>query len=310
MDRREFLKKAALAGVAGTGILKAMGEGTAVAAAGPGAVVNNSSDLIVAQGGEPAALLAAALKAYGGLGKLVKPGNTVMIKANFSWNGPPERACNTNPDLLYALVKACKSAGAKKVVVADLAIDYYAMALQNSGIEKAVKAAGGEIKNFSAYDEKASPLFKVQNGPLKGYVFFAEALRADCLINVPIAKSHFATPMTCALKSVMGLTPQRNSVHYDPIGLEKAIVEMNKIVKYHLHLIDAYRVLKTNGPQGPGEVFLAKQLILTHDPVAGDTYAAGLLGLDPRKVPHIQGAATAGLGAADPGKVKITRVNV
>ena len=88
MDRREFLKKAALAGVAGTGILKAMGVGAAVAAAGSSATAAKTSDLIVAQGGEPAALLAAALKAYGGLGKLIKPGSTVMIKANFSWNRP------------------------------------------------------------------------------------------------------------------------------------------------------------------------------------------------------------------------------
>lgn len=310
MDRREFLRKAALAGVAGAGMLKAMGTGTTVAAAGSTAAAKKASDLIVAQGGEPEALLATALKAYGGLGKLIKSGGTVMIKANFSWNGEPERACNTNPDLLSALVKACKQAGAKRVVVADLAIDYYEMTLRTSGIEKAVKAAGGEIKNFNIYDQNSSPWFNVQSGPLKGYVIFAEALRADCLINVPIAKSHFATPMTCALKNVMGLTPHRNRMHSDEIGLENAIVEMNKIVKYHLHLIDAYRVLKTNGPQGPGEVFLAKQLILTHDPVAGDTYAAGLLGLDPKNVPHIQGAAKAGLGVADLGKVKITKVQV
>lgn len=106
----------------------------------------------------------------------------------------------------------------------------------------------------------------------------------------------------------MGLTPRHGMIHTESIGLEQTIVELNKFVKYHLHLIDAYRVLKTNGPQGPGEVFLAKQLILTHDPVAGDAYAAGLIGLDPKSVPHIQEAAKARLGVADLSKVKIVKV--
>ncbi len=106
MNRREFVKKTALVGVAGICLAGSLDGMTAA---------DPQPELIVAQGGEPEELLKAALTAFGGLGKLVKPGMTVMVKANFSWYGPPEKACDTNPDLLAALVKVCLKAGARRV---------------------------------------------------------------------------------------------------------------------------------------------------------------------------------------------------
>jgi uncharacterized protein (DUF362 family) len=292
MNRREFLKKATIAGVAGIGAVKSLGDFTVDAAA------ESRPELIIAQGGEPEQLLQTALATYGGLGKLIKPGSTVIIKANFSWNGPPKQACNTNPDLLAALVRVCKKAGAKRVKVVDLAIDYFDMTLENSGIQKAVKSAGGEIDALF----KAATT-EINSGVLKKFSVYEMALHADCLINVPILKHHYVTQMTNALKSYMGLSPDRFRMHM--VGIDKAIVDLAKAIKPHLHIIDAYRILKDSGPQGPGTVATPKQLILTHDPVAADAYGASLLDLMPS---YLKMAAEAGLGQMDLKKVNITKV--
>jgi uncharacterized protein (DUF362 family) len=299
LNRREFLKKATLAGVAGMGVVKSLSD-PILAATG-----QYESEIIVAYGGEPEELLQTALKTYGGLEKLIKPESTVVIKTNFTWYGPPERACNTNPDLLSALVKACKKAGAKKVRVIDLTIEPYAMCLKISGIKKAVESAGGEVQNLDLIDINNPPLVKRNSGILKNFPIYAEALNAECLINVPILKHHGTTMISGSLKSLMGLTPSRDKMH--AVGVDQAIVDLAKIIKPHLHIIDAYRILKTRGPQGPGDVAVAKQLIITHDPVAGDTYGASLLGVTPD---HLKLAAEAGLGCNDLSKIKITKVNV
>lgn len=290
MNRRDFVKKASIAGIAGAGVIQSLDKLT-VAAAG-------QSELIIAQGGEPSTLLQAALKTYGGLGKIVKPGSVVSIKANFSWNRKPEQAACNNPDFLAALVKECKKAGAKKVRVIDLSIDYAMMSMETSGIKKAVEAVGGEVVNL----DRAKTVF-ANSGILKKFSVYEEALKADCLINVPILKSHFVTQMTCALKNYMGLTPDRDLMH--SLGTDQAIVDLAKLIKPHLHIVDAYRILKTNGPQGPGEVATLKQLIITHDPVAADAYGASLLGVKPV---FLKLAADNGLGCADLTKVKMTRV--
>lgn len=297
MDRREFIKKSALAGVAGIGLVKALSDlNPAAAAAQP--------ELIVAEGGEPAALLAAALRAYGGFDKLIKPGGTVVIKTNFSWNGPPERACCTNPDLLAALVKACLKAGAKKVQVVDLSIDYSGMTMESSGIAKAVKAAGGEV-----FDLSGKNTVNKNSGILREFPVYTDPLKADCLLNVPILKAHFVTAMTGALKNYMGLTPDRGGMH--ALGTDQAIVDLAKVIKPNLHIVDAYRILMANGPQGgnPQDVAMPKQLVLSHDPVAADAYGAQLLKCKPLPN-HVKLAAEAGLGTADLNKVKIRRIKV
>ncbi|HYH05093.1 MAG TPA: DUF362 domain-containing protein [Bacillota bacterium] len=293
MERREFIKKATVAGIAGLGALNGVA-GMNVATAETAA-----SEIIVAHGGEPEALLKAGLEAYGGLKKIVKPGMTVVIKANFSWVGPPEQGCNNNPDLLVALIKACQTAGAKKVRVVDIPIQPAQMCLEKSGIRKAVQQAGGEIVVL----DHGSPMTEKDVGELGLFKICNEALKAECLINVPILKHHRVTEMTGALKNMMGLSPFRGKMH--GFGIHQTIADLAKAIKPDLHIIDAYRVLKTNGPAGPGETALLKQLIITNDPVAGDTYGASLLGVE---VPYIKLAAKGGLGVDDLKKIKVTKV--
>ena len=295
MNRREFLRQAALVG-AGAYAAGALGGHEILAAAA-------QPDLIVAEGGRPEALLQAALKSYGGLGQIVKPGKTVVIKANFSWNRPPEQAATTNPDLLVALVRACLAAGARKVRVVDLAIEPAEMCLNTSGIKRAVQAAGGEVQDLNLEQPRVPRLTIVNSGVLKKLPVYVEALEADCLINVPILKHHRVTSMTGALKNLMGFTPLRADMH--AAGIDQAIVDLAGLIKPHLHLIDAYRVMTTFGPQGPGTVETPKQLILTRDPLAGDVYGADLLKLDPF---YLKLAAKAGLGRSDLKDLRILRV--
>jgi len=228
--------------------------------------------------------------------------SAVFIKANFSFNGPPEQACSTNPDLLGALVKTCRSAGARKVMVGDLTLDPAIMTLQTSGIRKAVTAAGGEVVDLKPW--------KTMKKPMKIIEFlevYPDVLKVDCHINVPVLKDHSGARITGALKNLMGLTPDRQLFH-DMGCFEIGIAELNRIYRPHLHLIDAYRVLKTNGPRGPGQVVLAKQLILGHDAVAADTYAAtNLLGLT--ALPgYITIAERFKLGTTDLSQVAIKKV--
>jgi uncharacterized protein (DUF362 family) len=294
MNRREFLKQLAIILAAGAGAFKLLGRYSPVAAA-------TDPRLIVAYDGEPAALLKAALAEYGGLGKWVKPGMTVSIKANFTWNGPPEQACNSNPDLVAALVKECLRLGAKKVRVIDLTINPANMTMKISGVKEAVLQAGGEIVNL-----QGAPVREVSCGPLLGQMpIFREALEAECLINLPILKNHSGAKMTACLKSYMGLTTVEGRGRMHSVGLQGSIVEVAKVIKPHLHIIDAYRILKTRGPQGPGEVELAKLLIIAEDPVAADAYGASLLGVNPM---YLEGAAKAGLGVADLSRIKIVKV--
>ena len=121
MDRRDFLKTLAAAGalvtVKSSGMMDVMA--STVPASGPVPAADGNADLAAIMNGEPAAMLEAAMKELGGIGRFIKKGDKIVIKPNIGWDRTPELAGNTNPDLLVALIKMCQDAGAAEIKVFD-----------------------------------------------------------------------------------------------------------------------------------------------------------------------------------------------
>ena len=74
--------------------------------------------------------------------------------------------------------------------------------------------------------------------------------------------------------------------------------------------MDATEVLATGGPRGPGLVKRPRKVFAGRDPVAVDTYATQLLGVDPKRVLMLDCASRHGLGQRDLRKVRITEIVV
>jgi uncharacterized protein (DUF362 family) len=108
------------------------------------------------------------------------------------------------------------------------------------------------------------------------------------------------------LKNTMGvLGGNRGNIHRD---LDQMIADMNTLVRYDLHLLDAVRILTGNGPQGGrlADVRRLDTVIASADPVAADAFGATLFGIAGRDVPHVAHAARLGLGEIDPARVQLT----
>jgi uncharacterized protein (DUF362 family) len=287
------------------------------AAAVPGAAVAPSPTagaayLAVARGASagPAELTKRAIAALGGIERFVKPGADVIIKPNIctAYHGP-EYATTTNPQVVAALVTMCLGAGAKRVRVMDLPFGGAPQASYAvSGIEEAVKAAGGqmEVMKPMRYREVEIPQGRV----LKKWKVYGDILDADTVINVPIAKNHGSATLTLSMKNLMGVVENRNGMHSR--GLHQSIADLNTVVRPQLTIIDANRILLRNGPTG-GNLDDVKQMdtvIASADPVAADSYAATLFGMTGRDIDYIRFGAEMGLGQMDLGAIKIEEIAV
>ncbi|MCE5257830.1 MAG: DUF362 domain-containing protein, partial [Chloroflexi bacterium] len=72
--------------------------------------------IAVVHGEDAAAITLRAVEAIGGIERFVKSGYNVIIKPNIcNANNGPEYASTTNPDVVAALVRMCRGAGAKRV---------------------------------------------------------------------------------------------------------------------------------------------------------------------------------------------------
>ena len=88
----------------------------------------------------------------GGMGRFVKRGQRVVIKANIAWARTPEQACTNNPDLFSALIKMCYDAGAKRVAAWDHTCDNYQFCFSRSGLKETALKAGADI--FSGHGQE------------------------------------------------------------------------------------------------------------------------------------------------------------
>ena len=265
MKRRYFLKAVALSGIASTFRFSDGLEIMAQSAKG--------YDLVAVLGGEPAAMFQKAITEIGGMSRFVKKGQKVVVKPNIGWDRPPELAANTNPELVSAIIRACFAAGAREVVVFDHTCDDWRKCYKNSGIEDAVKKAGGKM--MPAHEESYYREVQLPGGVnLKSTKVHQAILDCDVWINVPVLKMHGGAKMSVSLKNLMGIVWDRRYFHSH--DLQQCIADCNTLPKKAvLNIVDAYRVIKAHGPQGRSEndVALAKGLFLSTDSVAVDTAA-------------------------------------
>lgn len=306
-DRREFLKKmaqaSALLGASSLGLGLLEGEAQAAAQA----------RVVVVRGTDPLRMLKSAMRVFASVTKQVK-GKSVVLKPNMSFRNPSAWGNNTSPEVAVAMAQLCREWGAKKIAAVDHTLGGGARAMQACGVQPALAKLGNveviAAQKKTEYVKRAVPRGKA----LKSTEISKVLAESDLLINIPVAKQHNSTRISAGLKNLMGLIWDRRYLHSE-ISLHQGIADLATVLRPSLTVIDATRVMVTNGPQGPGEVQKLNTIIVSTDPVAADAVAVGLTQwkrqrLKPDDIEHIKAAAALGLGVADLSRIKIIKKRV
>lgn len=266
-------------------------------------------DIVVTRSGEPEELVRKALEELGGIRRFVKKGDNVIIKPNI---GPAirtyEYAATTNPWVVGTLARLCLEAGAGRVRIMDKPFGGTAESgFAISGIREQVEKAGGEIEIMSRFKFVSTeiPLGK----DIKKWDIYEDILKADLLINVPIAKQHGLARLTLGMKNLMGAIANAQRFH---LNLHQRIADLASLVRPALTVVDAVRILVANGPTG-GDLKDVRKLdtvIAGTDIVAVDSYTTALFGLKPDDIGYIQIADGMGLGSMDISTLNIKEITL
>mgnify|MGYP001819650938 CR=1 FL=1 len=307
MKRRDFLIKGLGAGIlAGSGVSM---NGFSRLMGNPAAPEDGVADLVAIKGENPADMFDKGIEALGGISEYVKPGQTVVIKPNIGWDAVPERAANTNPELIGRITKRCYEAGAKSVSIFDNTCDEWKKCYANSGIEAEVNDNKGAIipGNSESYYKEVS----ISEGKsLTSTKVHELILNSDVFINVPVLKSHSSAKLTIAMKNLMGVVWDRRWWHQN--DLHQCIADYTTFRKPDLNVIDAYRVMKRNGPRGVSteDVIMLNSMVISRDIVAADAAATKIFGLEPEDIPYIAIADEMGIGTMDLSSLNIKRIKM
>lgn len=217
-----------------------------------------------------------AIGLIGGWKRIGVKGKTVLVKPNVVSGEPPP--ATTNPQVVRAIVKLLREAGAKKVYVGDMSALLSLPTKKNmerTGILQAAQAEGAEVLSFEDHGWVRVNLPQgkyIQEAYVSEWIF-----NVDRIINLPVMKTHRSATYTITLKNFIGATHGRQRPYLvDPSHWEEIIAEFNLAYQPHLNLVDGTKVMVSGGPWS-GEEERAGLILASGDRIAADIIGLSLL---------------------------------
>jgi uncharacterized protein (DUF362 family) len=276
-----------------------------------------TSRVSVVSGADIEASVRKAIDLIGGIRRYVHPGYTVLIKPNFGVAVPPETGIVTDPNVVDAVIKICREAGPKCILVAESSVVGFDTTeiFKELDLEKRFRRSGASLLDLDRDDTLEKP---VSNGSvLKKIKLFKAAWESDVIISVPTMKTHILTQVTLGLKNMKGILPDSMKKRMHRIGAKKkvrdfeldhAIADLNTTRPPTFTIIDGFIANEGYKPGTPGiggTPVDFNTIVAGDDPVAVDTIGAYLMGFEPDEVRHVKYTGAKGVGTPDMNRIDV-----
>lgn len=242
-----------------------------------------------------------AIELLGGLSGKIKSGAQVLIKPNFIREEPSVVGTTTNFEVIKRVVELVREAGGRPVVGEASGNQYDTEEVYKLlGLRETLD--GVEVRDLDQDEIVGVKIRGATN--LKEVGVARSALEADYIISIPVLKTHMSTGTTLGMKNMMGVLPQREKWKMHLSGLHHALVDLNRLVKPDLIIVDGIVGMEGMGPTigSPVEMNL---ILAGEDVVAVDTVGSAVMGFSTEEVKHLQLAGEARLGVNDLERIEI-----
>jgi uncharacterized protein (DUF362 family) len=183
----------------------------------------------------------------------------------------------TSPELIKQIVGLLRDGNNEVVVGESNGFNYPCWtAFDKTGVESAVKAAGGTVINLS--EDKVVEVKFPDGCPLKRLFLPKIVLDADAIVDLPLMKTHEFMVYSGAIKNLFGCVPSNKRIYLHPY-LPEVFYRLYSLFKPQLTIMDARIGIEGNGPTKGKPVKMG--LILTsNDALAVDIVAAKVMMID------------------------------
>lgn len=278
-----------------------------------------------------------AIESAGGFQDVIKPGGTVIIKVNLvdtmkDTLKPEVNGVTVDWRVTRAVVKRALASGAGNVFIIEGSVRPTKKVFQYMGYgrikeipESNLIALEEDVKTDGKLDYNKLERFEIRDGLIKRvYYVDRRLLEADVLISVAALKTHRRIALTGSVKNIgIGCYPAlvepnpitRESfpndrggfINHRPVPLSRWITDYYSLIPAKFAVIDGLQGAQ-NGPL-PVDVndrnMNMRTVIAGADPVAVDTVACLVMGIDPRSALYLKMLEKKGLGVTDPGRIRV-----
>ena len=229
---------------------------------------------------------------------------TVLIKPNIVNPSKSGSAMITDARLVHAVTQLVLEQNPQKVIIGEgSSVGYDFPGREDSihcmkvaGVLDVAEKFGIEVVDLNQ-DEQVE--IKLPEAFVMDTFSIAKTASAsDVILSLPVIKTHVRTGITCGLKNMKGVLPSDEKKRTHQCGLDRGIVDLNRIAKPHFTIVDAITGLQGTHTEETDKVPL-NLVIAGHDVVAVDTVCAAVAGYNVKDILHVQLSAEAGLGISD-----------
>ena len=251
--------------------------------------------------GQAEGAIRALVEQMGGMGRFVRPGERIVLKANLLRAAPPESAICTHPAVVAAVARLVKEAGGTPVICDSPGGALHKEAVlrslyEKTGMAAAAAAAGAELSMDSSTRTVSLPEGKV----LRQAEIITPVAEADGVIDLCKMKTHVLMSMTGAVKNLFGVIPGLSKVGYhathpDHETFADVLLDLTGYVKPRLSLMDGILAMEGDGPGSSGTPRQAGLLLASANLLALDTAAGAIMNLPRQDNPVLLAAERRGL---------------
>ena len=226
----------------------------------------------------------------------------VGIKPNLVSPSDPSEGGTTHPEIVAGLLEYLKENGFQNMMILEGSWvgDRTADAFEVCGYRSLC-----ENYDVKFYDTQKDKSYVKDCSGLE--LKICESVKkVDFLINVPVMKGHCQTKITCALKNMKGLLPNKEKRHFHAMGLHRPIAHLGLGIHQDFILVD--NICGDLDFEDGGNPFIMNRLFAGLDPVLIDAYVCAELHYKPEDVPYVKMAEELGVGSADLTRLSIRQI--
>ena len=265
----------------------------------PNLPIKPFSDVYISTGnGRIKSVLMKGFDALGGIEKVVKPGQSVLLKPNLTAGADPSIGGTTDAKLVGAIAELIKEhCKPGRIICGEntSAGNEASIAYRRFGYVEMCRRLGIELVDF-AYDERVE--VPIPDAMYAEVISMPKTVMdVDVFITLPILKNHDTVCITAAVKNSFGIVTDdtRRQAHRDN-AIEQYLVDITRARKPDFSIVDGR--IGMEGIAG-GSYFThpryANRIIMGADPVAVDIVCTHIMEQNPR-VRYLQWADEYGLG--------------
>ncbi len=222
----------------------------------------------------------------GGIKALV-PEEKILLKPNLLASSNPDKAVTTHPVVFEAVIRLFQENGYSLIYGDSPGFENPEKVAAKCGLKDVADRYKIRFGDFN----RGKTITYEKGAITKQFEIANAALDSEAIISLCKMKTHQLTRITGAVKNQLGCVYglHKSSAHAkfpDAISFSKMLVDLNKLLKPKLFIMDGIVAMEGNGPRS-GDPVKMNVLLFSDDPVALDSVFCRLIDLNPEYIPSI-----------------------